>query len=160
MKHAVFMALIVSTGLAVSAVSAEAKGGHGTRASFAELDANNDGALTPDEMKAHHAGRFEATDTDGDGLLSVEELMIRTSKDAEARVQAMIARFDANKDGMLSRDELPAPGAKHEKRANRFFEKADADGNGALSQEEFDTARANLKDRAKGPGGKPGKSAD
>jgi hypothetical protein len=44
-------------------------------ASFAELDRNNDGVLTPDELPADHAlaGRFAQHDLDGDQAISRAE---------------------------------------------------------------------------------------
>lgn len=145
-----------------SVVPAAARGfgdGHGPRAgmgfpSFAELDANADGALSMDELQAPLAERFAAIDGNGDGALSPEEMqaMRPMGKDGmrsprgmkrgavtpemrQARAEAIMERMDADGDGLLSLDELAA-----EPNADRIFERIDADGDGTISKEEFDAA--------------------
>lgn len=85
---------------------------------FDQMDANKDGKLTPDEMRAsmmarHKAMRgksaqfdakFKAADKDGDGAL--------TKAEAEAgQLKGIVTHFDeidANKDGKVTREELRA----------------------------------------------------
>ncbi len=74
---------------------------------FDAIDANNDGFITRDEMKAVHAkvasARLKAIDTDGDGRISRAE--------ANAKAPRLAKNFDAmdtNKDGYLSKDEMAA----------------------------------------------------
>lgn len=80
---------------------------------FDQLDKNKDGYLTQDELNAaresrrgemqQRAGdRWKAADKDGDGALSRSE--------AEAGMPMLYRRFDqldANKDGKITRDEMP-----------------------------------------------------
>jgi Ca2+-binding EF-hand superfamily protein len=55
-------------------------------------------------------------------------------------IDRIFERFDANKDGRLTQDELPAQVAE------RIME-ADADGDGAVTKEELEQARQKLGDR-------------
>ena len=134
-------------------------------AAFQELDANGDGQLTRAELKAHAAARFAASDTDGDGFLSgdemfkervgkrAERMLLRYDSDddgkldaseleaaAEARQQGryarMLRRLDTNEDGKLSFKELSA-----RRDTGKFFDRFDTDSSGGLSAEEFAKAR-------------------
>lgn len=86
---------------------------------------------------AHEGGHqpFEKVDSDGDGMI--------TRTEAEANAPGLATRFDAidaDKDGSLSRDELRAHAKQRDQhrrhRAEEAFGKADANGDGQLSQEE------------------------
>jgi Ca2+-binding EF-hand superfamily protein len=74
---------------------------------FDAVDANKDGFVTPQEMKAAHvkatAAKLKAIDANGDGQLSRAEV--------DAKAPRLAKRFDAidtNKDGYLSKEELVA----------------------------------------------------
>jgi Ca2+-binding EF-hand superfamily protein len=93
---------------------------------FRAIDANGDGRVTPDEMRAHHeklmAGhpdhpggpgahmgpppsgphppRFEDLDGDHDGAISLAEF--------QQHLEQHFTTVDANRDGVVSRDELAA----------------------------------------------------
>ena len=85
---------------------------------FDEIDANGDGQLSPDELRAFHqkmraqheqvrgerfAEHFKKMDTDGDGRISLAE--------AQANAPRLAQRFqqvDANGDGFITPDELKA----------------------------------------------------
>jgi len=96
---------------------------------FRGIDANGDGRVTSDEMRAHHEKlmaahggghmgpppgghggpppggphgppRFEDLDSDHDGAVTLAEF--------QAKLEQHFAMFDANKDGVLSHDELQA----------------------------------------------------
>ena len=80
---------------------------------FDAIDANHDGQVTFDElhafMKARHAQAghkmFASVDTNGDGKVSRDEFM--------AQAAARFDRLDANKDGVLTPDELRAGHHRH-----------------------------------------------
>jgi Ca2+-binding EF-hand superfamily protein len=102
--------------------------------SFDAMDLNHDGMVTEDEVRAAHearrakmqaefAARFKQADTNGDGLLSKEEVAA-----GMPRLARQFDRLDTNKDGELSAAELqagrqqwshhmahgPRPGAGHQ----------------------------------------------
>lgn len=76
------------------------------------------------------APRVLRADTDADGRISRSEFV-------EARVTRLTA-VDADRDGSVSADEVrSAREARRDERASTRFERADTDGNGALTQQEF-----------------------
>jgi len=91
--------------------------------------------------------RLRAADADGNGLISRAE--------AQKRLPKLAADFDAvdaNRDGSLSPGELRAHERKRRGSAGAggfaaYFERADADGNGALSRPEVDRALPRLSAR-------------
>jgi Ca2+-binding EF-hand superfamily protein len=137
---------------------------------MAALDTDGDGEVSEAEIKAHKAAMFVAIDTNSDGQLSEAELSAhhdakRAQRKAKFedrrgdRVDNMFERFDTNKDGSITRDEVAAVQAAKEaeweaKKAERQaewaekgaemqaarFAKMDTDGNGTISQEEFESA--------------------
>ncbi len=74
--------------------------------SFDRLDTNQDGALSREELRAGHRsghhGRLASLDTNGDGSISRDE-----AKSAP-RLAEKFDAIDADKDGMLTREELAA----------------------------------------------------
>ena len=73
------------------ATEAEARrgGGKGMNVSFEEIDKNGDGFVTQAEVDAHRLARFAAMDTNGDGALSVEEL-VAAAKEVELDVPLVV----------------------------------------------------------------------
>lgn len=123
--------------------------GPGMMLNFDQLDADKDGKVTEAEVAAFRTNMVAGADADKDGLLSVEELTAHEVKMIEGvaaeHAARRIADQDANGDGKLSVEEMlaaPLPTA--------IFDKMDADGDGAVSQAEFDEARAQMQDH--GPG--------
>jgi Ca2+-binding EF-hand superfamily protein len=131
-------------------------------AMFAELDTNGDGALSEDEVPGEHRRLFKrllrTADADDNGTLSGKEFAagISGASDAPRRPgrpdgprgpndtergpdgrpdpKRLFERLDANEDGKVTLDEVP------EQRRDQFrglMERADQDGDEALSQEEF-----------------------
>lgn len=101
--------------------------------------------ITEKEARAFHlnierddAGAFAAMDSDGDGLLSLEEYENRTGPAAfpfevpHIEIDAVASAFegfDANEDGVITRDEWPSP--------ERHLAALDLDGDGILALEEL-----------------------
>jgi Ca2+-binding EF-hand superfamily protein len=77
---------------------------------FDEIDANHDGQITADEMRAHHekmrGEHWKKLDTNGDGKISKEEAK------AHPRLAERFDQLDANKDGFLTPDEIQAARGK------------------------------------------------
>ncbi len=126
--------------IALMPVTASAKGGE--RASFEQLDADGDGALTAAELTAHAATRFDSADANSDGFLTTDELTAAAKSDAnkrmEKRVERMMKHHDEDGDGKLSKAEM----SPSEDRIAKRFERADKDGNGSISAEEFEASMA------------------
>lgn len=171
MKTSVLMAALLA-GMTATAVAADDDGrrGHGGKGmmgpmiigsgltmEFSTLDADGNGELTLEELQAAPAAKFAATDTNGDGALDADELKAEAMASAEARIDQgiarMIERFDENGDGKLQADEMPEPGKGRRNPAERLFKHMDADGDGVVTEEEFEAAKAKLADR----GGKRGR---
>ena len=142
LKIILLSGLIISAVTLTSVTGADAHGG-GKRnmPSFLELDANQDGNLSMEELQAFGQGRFDHADTNGDGILTREELTEQAQARIDGHVDRMIERKDSDGDGALSSEELRGG---HD-RGNRIFEHADADSDGLISEEEFKAAMARGK---------------
>lgn len=141
-------AALIAAGAAllVTPAASFAKGGHqGPRASFETLDADGSGGITIAEMQAAATARFAEADTNGDGILSADEITSKDTERAAKRVARMIEKRDANGDGQLSLAELQP----NEDRVAKRFARVDADGNGAISQEEFEAMKKHRGKRQK-----------
>jgi Ca2+-binding EF-hand superfamily protein len=100
------------------------------RDSFDRLDADKDGLLTPDELRAGrhahgHSGK-PRLDTNGDGVINRDEAK------ASQRMTAEFDSFDSNKDGQLSADELRSGWNRH----HEHRPKIDTNGDGQISRDE------------------------
>lgn len=134
------------------------------RRQFTAFDANGDGRVTPAEFRAasesagdrsQDGGRdmFAALDRDGDGYIAVAEL-------EESRALAF-SQLDANEDGVLTVDEFTRSGradaperfrtldangdnrvteAEYRALARVIVQRADTDGDGRVSRQEFEGA--------------------
>ncbi|RVE85126.1 EF-hand domain-containing protein [Sinorhizobium meliloti] len=99
------------------------------------LDANNDGAVSRNEIVAASAKLFARLDVNGDGVIDEDEtewlreaIMDRATA-MQARLGNQMRRLDASGDGKVSRDEF--------RDRRLFFDLADGDGDGKLSDPEF-----------------------
>ena len=114
-------------------------------ADYADLDADKDGKVTGDEIKARLLRKAEADiavlkkardeafaklDTNADGTISRAEFDARaqlpTIKDPTEMANSNLSRFDADKDGSITQDEFRAPTLNN-------FDKLDKDKDGRLS---------------------------
>jgi len=128
----------------------------GRDAMFARLDADNNGALTREEMHAqrggHRGGRghrgggmhmLARADANNDGNITRDEFL--------ARPIEHFNRLDANNDGVISAAERPQRrergegGERHERRAD--WPNPDTDGDGSFSRAEFSAMGANMFER-------------
>lgn len=117
-------------------------------ADFADLDADKDGKVTGEEIKARLLRKAEADlavlkkarddafaklDTNGDGSVSRAEFddkaPLPTVKDPADKVASNLDRFDSDKDGTITQDEFRAPTLAN-------FDKMDSNKDGTLSAAE------------------------
>jgi len=166
------LAVVVFTGLAGTTVWAAdpAPAPADSGAMFAALDANHDGQLTSDEIPEERKRLFQrllrTADKDQDGKLSAAEFAAglkpaaqgESSPDGPGKPAAgqdgkpLFRQLDTNGDGKIRLDEVPEG---RRERFEQIIKRADKDGDGALSEQEF----APFGDRLKGFAGR-GKKPD
>ena len=152
MKTFIIPMALVGAIAAVTPVFAENQGGKRDHAArFEALDADSNGEITLEEFQTQRASRFSDVDANGDGFLGKEELLAAGRKRNEERFDRMLSRFDANKDGQLSLDELPQPRNSEDR-----FARLDKDNSGGLSLEELQQARQKRHKRRKNSDGDDG----
>jgi hypothetical protein len=128
------LAVVLAAAVTVPTLAVAKGGRHMERPSFETLDADGNGELTQAELQARGQERFAAADANGDGFLTAEELQARVGERAANRIERMIERRDTNADGQLSLEEM----SPDEDRIAERFARADKDGNGTISEAEFE----------------------
>lgn len=157
---ALILVAVVGAGLSTAAFAGRGDDiGPLQELNFDALDADKDGKVTKAEVDASHAMRTKAADINADGKLSVEELAAMQIKAmterATARAAKMTKKLDTDGDKMLTDAELAAG-----KNRADMFARIDTDGDGAITKAEAETARARMKERGHGRGGKHGRGDD
>lgn len=141
-------ALMILTGVGVAQAQGH-RGGEGM--TFETLDVDGSGEITIADIDALRTQRFAEADTNGDGSISEAEFVAKAQADAGERAALMFARLDADGDGTLSRDALE--GRVGRGISDRMISRADSDGSGGVSAEEFDAALERFAEH-RGKGGK------
>jgi Ca2+-binding EF-hand superfamily protein len=155
------LALLIPLAAAAPAFAQATEAQGPTRLIFSDFDADANGEVTLEELRAAGANRFAEADTDGSGALSRDELLARSQARTETRVDRLLERADADGNGELTAEELETareqgprhgrgPGLRGQRRgpdAERMFERMDVDNSGTVSEAEFNDAVARMVER-------------
>lgn len=76
---------------------------------FRATDTDSDGKVTREETRQFGEKNFASLDTNGDGKLEPSEMLASLEKAMRPALERQIAAWDKDKDGKVSRDELPTP---------------------------------------------------
>jgi len=128
-----FSALSVAVTCAAAVLASPAlAGGHCDRGHriLHRMDLNGDGGISPAESAARGAIRFLRWDGDGDGAVTLEEMMAAAQARLAERIAKRFARIDRNGDGRIERAEFDAVGSER-------FARSDADGDGVVTEAEI-----------------------
>ncbi|MGI9391041.1 MAG: EF-hand domain-containing protein [Boseongicola sp.] len=145
MDHVVQRVLATAFVVVASIGAASAQGdGHGRHEpmTFETLDVDGSGEIDTSDLEALRAERFAALDTDGNGEVTEEEFVAQAQRDSAERAAQMFSRMDADGDGVLSRDALEGRGGRG--MSGRFLMRADTDGSGGVSAEEFEAVKSRM----------------
>jgi Ca2+-binding EF-hand superfamily protein len=109
---------------------------------FDSADTNGDGIITREEFLSARERAFARLDRNGDGYIDKSDMSGRLAgrQKAQERLAEMVAQFDKDGDGRLSKAEFvngPTP----------LFDLADSDHNGELSKEEVAAAKQRMAER-------------
>lgn len=151
------LAAVLAILLGFGVADAGPGGPRGERLNFETLDFDGSGEIDAGDLEALRAARFAEIDADGDQMVTETEFVAHAERMAAERAAAMFSRLDADGDGVLSLDAL-AGRLGGRGMSGRFIERADTDGSGGVSAEEFDAFRAAIVSRLRdgGPGRKGG----
>ncbi|KZZ23192.1 calcium-binding protein [Sulfitobacter sp. HI0082] len=79
------------------------------------FDADGDGTVTPEEMRAGLQAELTEYDSDGDGTLSIEEFEALHSAMIREMMVDRFQHLDADGDGSITAEEMTAPADKMER---------------------------------------------
>lgn len=146
MLRIVLLSTAIVAGFGVTQ-EADAKGDK--RPAFGALDTDGNGAITATELRAFGearlAERFAQADANGDGVLTQAEMEAARDGRRAGRITRVLARLDQNGDDALSLTEMQATGRDRDE--GRLFRRLDTDGDGAITEAEFNEARGAFQDR-------------
>lgn len=145
LKLASAAALAFAAGLAPAAASAAEGPGPGREVIFWLLDRDGSGVIETAEIEALKTVIFQSLDTNGDGALTGEEIRAETAAMRERfadHVGAVVRNgplITAQRQAALARFEMNAPVTRDEflSRPQPLVDRVDANGDGAISLEEF-----------------------
>ena len=81
--------------------------------------------------------QFDSADTNGDGALSLDELIAQRSAKGYPKIQKMIDKVDTNSNGLLEFAEFQANLERFGDLRGKIFNKLDANNDNQLNVEEF-----------------------
>lgn len=92
-------------------------------------DANNDGALTTEEIDAYRDAQVSAADANTDGNISIEEFETIWMDQTLQRMVRAFQRLDTDGDGSVTKAERDAP-------IERMVKRMDRNGDGVIDQDD------------------------
>ena len=99
--------------------------------SFEEIDTSGNGGVSFDEFFTVASKRITEADKDGNGSITVAELVEQMGdRGSERRANRMISQFDINEDGAVTTDEL-------RNRMEKRFALMDRNDDGEIQEKEF-----------------------
>jgi Ca2+-binding EF-hand superfamily protein len=118
-------------------------GGPLAKLNFADIDANKDGVITADEVKAYQDARITAMDANKDGFISVDEFvsgrLANLAPAMQDRATKMVAALDLNGDSKISIEELAvAP-------MSMMFAHFPANADGSITKAEYAQAQERMQ---------------
>jgi EF hand len=126
---------VILTGLLATAAYAD----------FSDVDTDGDGRLTQDELEAKLAADFADGDANSDGYISAEEFLnwigIEVTDETLDQATAMLNAIADDDDGHVQLADVEERIAS----VDSGFDRIDADGDGTVSQDERDSAKAEAK---------------
>ena len=112
---------------------------------FATFDTDGDGLVTQEEIDGVRAAELAEFDADGDGTLSLEEYQALWLARVYERMVDAFQQLDADGDGEITIEEFNAGLAN-------IVALMDQNGDGALGEDDRPDQRVRPTDRAAGPG--------
>jgi Ca2+-binding EF-hand superfamily protein len=159
-----YRTLLIASALSLGGfvASADARGhGMGKMPGFETLDLNKDGKIDLEEARAALPNRLTGADANGDGTITLDELKAHMTAENQRKMQdraaRMMERLDTDKDGKLSPEELAAMSERGQERFARMFDRLDRDSDGAISKAEYDRMVERMDRRGDGKGQRHGK---
>ncbi|KNG95029.1 hypothetical protein ATO11_03930 [Pseudaestuariivita atlantica] len=83
------------------------------------FDANDDGTVTPEELRAGFLDALKTYDADGNGSLSLDEFDTMHAAHIRATTVDRFQAFDADGDGQVTAEEIAAPADRMQKMMDR-----------------------------------------
>jgi len=128
--------MVVLGGAAIAA-----GGGHHARM-FNKADVNGDDKVSREEFKPFANKRFARFDTDGNGVVTDDEVKAHLMRRMERRQKHLMRRFDADGDGKVTQ-------AEYGDRVATMFDVIDKNDDGAITREEAREMRKHWRQRMK-----------
>lgn len=140
MKKTLTMAIaflsLAGTAASVSASQQNDRQGTAKQSRFERADIDKSGDVTFEEFAAAMNKRFDKADANGDGKVTVGEIAEQIKRQRAERIaKRLVKRFDANRDGVLTKAEI-------ESRQKKLFALFDLNDDGKLVKDELPQGKA------------------